>query len=66
MLTECQGLVRFSVLAHQLDASDTFSYSQCGLERIRQTAFNVVATHQSINNDVNGVVLIARQLLAGC
>ena len=64
MLTECQGLVRFSVLAHQLDSSDTFSYSKSGLKRIRQTPFNVVASHQSINNDVNGVVLIARQLFA--
>ncbi len=67
MLAERQdlGITGLAVAGHHLDLGDAVGQAQRGLQRIGEAAFEAVALYQAVDDDLNGVVLIAGEFLAG-
>ena len=66
MLAEGQSFALFSLFGNQFDPCYTFSKTQGGLERVSQSTLNVITSHKTIDDDVDGVVFISSQFVARC
>ena len=64
VLGEGENLVLGLVLCHQLDLGDTLREAKCCLERVGQAAVDVVAAHQAVDHDLDGVLLVAGEFRA--
>ena len=64
MLTEREHLRCFlALLRHQLHLGHAVGQLEGRLQGIGQTTLDIVPLHETIDHDVNGVILVARQLL---
>ena len=62
MLAEGQSFTLFAIFANKLNSSDSVCKFQRSLKRVSQTAINVISANQTVNNDVNRVILVSGQL----
>ena len=62
MLTKCQAFFIARFVSNNLNHRHTFSKAQCSFKTVGESAFNSVFADESVNHDVNGVLLVTRQL----
>ena len=62
MLTKCQAFFITRFVSNDLNHRHTFGEAQCSFKAVGESAFNSVFANKPIHDDVDGVLLVTRQL----